>query len=200
MCPKDKSFLDGLRARGVSIRAYDRIYFDDPYYDGTTWTTRHFEAGGTTRRNSIKMIRGSTPEDNAAVIFHEGVHTGQPAGMPWREKEYDAYIREDKWRLEHGLSPHQPSFRTTDALGKVVTNEAEVRVLADREYPGVSSTLSGGVPEQVIGRTSDGKTKVLRADGTEYVRPPRAGDSYSGPEITEPPGGLLIDAAKLKCP
>jgi hypothetical protein len=200
MCPKDKAFLDELRARNVTVTAYDRIYFEDPYYDGSKWTTRHFEAGGTTSGTQINMIKNSDPVENAATIYHEGVHTGQPASLPWRDKEYQAYVAEDKWRISHGFPSHDPSFRTTDASGRPVTDEAAVRDFVNREYPGVTSTpSSGSAPEQVIGRTSSGDTIVQRGDGSTYTRPPKMGDSYAGPEVTEPPGGRKVETCQLKC-
>lgn len=201
MCPQDRAFLDDLRARGVTVTAYDRIYFDDPYYDGTRWTTRRFEAGGTTSGTQINMLMGGSPSENAATLYHEGVHTGQPASMPWREKEYQAYIAEDRWRIAHGMPPHQPDFRTHDSAGNPVTDASAVRRFVDREYPGVTSTpASGGSPEQVIGRDASGNTVVQRADGTTYARPPRAGDSYAGPQVSQPPGGRRAQTCQLRCP
>jgi hypothetical protein len=32
--PEDKVFLAQLQARGVTVLAYDRIYFENPYYQG----------------------------------------------------------------------------------------------------------------------------------------------------------------------
>jgi hypothetical protein len=196
--PEDKAFLDGLIARGVTIKAFDRIYFEDPYYDGTKWTTKHFEAGGTTGGTSINMIRSSDPKENAATIFHEGIHTGQPSSMAWRDKEYDAYTKEDAWRISHGIPPHDPAFRTTDSSGKVVTDTAAIKAFVDREYPGVTTTSSSGAVEQVINKTASGDSVVQRADGTTYTRPPKAGDSFPGPEITVPAGGIPVDLKKLK--
>lgn len=198
--PADQAFLDDLIARGVTVTAFDKIYFDDPFYDGTKWTTKRFDAGGTTLGTTVNIIRGSEAADNASTVFHEGVHTGQPDSMEWRDKEYDAYTREDKWRMDHGLPPHDPSFRTTDADGKVVTDVAAVKAFVDREYPGVSVAGPGGTVEQVVGRDADGNSIVRKADGTEYSRPPKAGDSYPGDEVTEPPGGMPIDLKKLKGP
>ncbi len=196
--PEDKAFLDDLMARGVTITAFDRIYFEDPYYDGTQWTTKHFEAGGTTGGTSINMIRSASAAENAATIYHEGIHTGQPSALPWREKEYDAYVKEDRWRIAHGLPPHDPSFRTTGADGTPQTNQAAIRAMVDREYPGVSSTSASGAIEQVIGRTASGDTVVQRDDGSSYTRAPQAGDSFPGPEVTVPPGGVPVDLSKLK--
>jgi hypothetical protein len=201
MCPKDKAFLADLKNRGVSITAYDRIYFDDPYFDGKRWTTRHFEAGGTTLGKDINMLRGGSGAQNAATIFHEGVHTGQPSGMAWRDREYDAYAKEDQWRISHGLPPHQPNFRTKDAAGNEITNSAAIKAFVDQKYPGVTSKpSSGGASEEVIGRTTGGKTVVRRANGTTYERAPRRGDSFPGPENTVPAGGIPIDMNKLQCP
>lgn len=197
MCPKDKAFLQDLKARGVTVTAYDRIYFEDPYYDGTKWTTKHFEAGGTTSGTDINMIKSSSGEGNAATIYHEGTHTGQPSNMEWRDKEYDAYVKEDRWRISHGLGPHDPSFRKANGQ----TNEAAIKAFVDKEYPGVTATTSsGGPPEQVIGKDASGKALVRRADGTTYTRKPKKGDSYAGPEISEPPGGRKIDMNQLQCP
>lgn len=194
----DKAFLDDLIARGVTVTAFDRIYFEDPYYDGTKWTTKHFEAGGTTGGTDVNIIRGSNAADNASTIFHEGIHTGQPSSMEWRDKEYDAYAKEDAWRISHGLPAHDPSFRTTDASGKPVTNEAAIRDFVNKEYPGVSVGGSGGAVEQVVGKTPSGDTVVKKADGSTYTRAPKKGDSFSGDEVTEPPGGVAVDLSKLK--
>jgi hypothetical protein len=200
MCPKDKAFLDGLRARGVKITAYDRIYFDDPYYDGTKWTINRFEAGGTTSDAEINMIRSSVARENAATIFHEGVHTAQPDTMPWREKEYEAYIEEDRWRISNGFPPHDPSFRTKDPTGKEITNEAAVTAMVDKKYPGVTASSGGSAPEQIVGKTASGNTVVQRADGSRYTRPPKKGDSYAGREVTIPKGGIPVNMKELKCP
>jgi hypothetical protein len=200
MCPKDKAFLDGLRARGVTITAFDRIYFEDPYYDGTKWTTKHFEAGGTTsEKNEINIIAKSDAQ-NAATIYHEGVHTGQRKKMPWRDKEYEAYIKGEQWAIAHGQPPHDPDFRTTDKAGKPVVNTAAIRNFVDKEYPGVTTTSASGAPEQVVDRTPDGKTVVQRADLSTYERAPRPGDSFSGEQMTVPDGGMSIDMNKLRCP
>ena len=200
MClPEDKTFLADLQARGVTITAFDRIYFEDPYYDGTQWTTRHFEAGGTTDGTDITMIRSTDAVENAATIYHEGVHTGQPVSMAWRDKEYDAYIKEDGWRIAHGLPPHDPSFRTTDASGKQVTNDATVRAMVDKDYPGVTVKTSTGAVEQVIGKAASGETIAKRADGSVYTRSPNPGDSFPAPDaVTEPPQGLPVDLSKLR--
>lgn len=202
MCPQDKAFLADLNARGVSVTLYDRIYFDDPYYDGKRWTTKRFEAGGTTDGNQITILRSGDANADAATLYHEGVHTAQAATMAWRDREYQAYIKEEQWRIAHGIPADRPSFRTTDATGKQVSNDAAIQAFVDKQYPGVTAApATGTAPEQVIGKTRSGETRVLRADGSTYTRAPRAGDSFSATNaVTVPKGGVKVDMAKLKCP
>lgn len=201
MCPQDKAFLQQLRARGVQITAYDRIYFDDPYYDGTQWTTKRFEAGGTTNGNKINMIRTGDPAEDASIIYHEGVHTGQPSSLAWRDQEYEAYIKEDAWRLSRGMPASHPKFRKKDASGKEVTDAAAIRRFVDKKYPGVSAKGSGPAPDQIVDRKPNGDTELMRADGTTYTRKPQKGDSYAAASsVTVPKGGIPIDMASLQCP
>jgi hypothetical protein len=198
MCPQDKAFLQDLKARGVTITAYDSIHYDDPYYDGKKWTTKPMDCAGTTFRTHINMIRYSSGAENAATIYHEGVHTNPSQdGMRWRDKEYDAYVKEDRWRISHGLPPHDPSFRGPDGR----TNEAAIQAKVDKDYPGVTvAPSSGGPPEEVIGKDASGRTKVQRADNSFYYRNPKKGDSFSGVEQTQPPGGVNVDINQLQCP
>jgi hypothetical protein len=195
--PEDKVFLDDLIRRGVTITAFDKIRFDDPIYDGTKWTVKVFDAGGSQRGTTIDMISSSRAVENAATIFHEGVHTGQPSSMSWNEKEYDAYTKEEAWRIAHGLSG-RAGFRTTDASGAVVPDVAAIKAMVDRVYPISTTTTSTGLVERVVGMTADGKTKVVRSDGTDGVREPKAGDTFPGPKVTDPPTGIPVDLAKLK--
>jgi hypothetical protein len=195
--PSDQAFLDQLIAKGVTVTAFDKIRFDDPYYDGTKWTVKVFNAGGTQGSNNIEMIRRTNAAENAATIFHEGVHALQPSSMSWSEKEYDAYTKEEQWRIDHGLSG-RPGFRTTDASGAVVPDVAAIRAFVDSKYPIATSTTSTGVVEKVVGVTADGKTRVVRSDGTSGVREPKLGDTFPGPKVTDPPTGLPVDLKKLK--
>lgn len=194
LCPRDKATLDKLRAGGVKVTAFDRIYFEDPYYDGTKWTTKIFEAGGSAAGKEINMITGQGPIDNASTLYHEGVHTTQPDSMPWRDKEYQAYIAEEQWRIDRGFPPGRPDFRTKDAAGKTIVNEAAVHTFVHSEYPGISAG------DQIIGRMPSGDTVLERPDGSQYSRPPKKGDSYPGPQRTDPPGGRPVHSSQLRCP
>lgn len=196
--PADKAFLQDLIDRGVTVKAFDRIYFKDPYFDGKKWTTKPFEAAGSTGKTSISMIRSGDPAEDAATLYHEGIHTAQPDSMRWSEKEYEAYVKEDHWRIAHGLPPSDPDFRTTDSSGRPVTNEAAIRASVDADYPIKTTTTSTGAVETVIGRDKAGDTIVERDDGTSYTRPPEKGDTFDGPKVTEPKGGIPVDLNKLK--
>lgn len=213
MCPKDKAFLDGLRARGVTVTAFDRIYYEDPYYDGTKWTTKHFEGGGSTSGTHINLLSkqpdgkggfvDAAPAETAETIFHEGTHTGQPSSMPWSEKEYDAYTRTEQWAIDHGI-PGRPGFRTTDSSGKPVPDTKAIRAFVDKEYPIAvdKPAAPGGPVYKVVGRTPTGDT-ITQNTNPPYdrkTRPPKAGDTFAGPEIQVPPGGRTVKSDQLKCP
>lgn len=146
------------------------------------------------------MINSDDATENASTIYHEGVHTSQPASMKWRDKEHQAYVAEDRWRITHGIGPSDPSFRTADAAGKPVTNVAAIRAMVDKEYPGVSVKSSTGAHEEVLDKTPSGDSVVKRADGTQYTRKPKKGNSFPGDEMKVPATGIKIDMSQFKCP
>ena len=214
MCPKDKAFLDGLRTRGVTITAFDRIYYEDPYYDGTKWTTKHFEGGGSTSGTHISLLsknlddkgnlQDADPSATAQTIFHEGTHTGQPASMPWSEKEYDAYTKSEQWAIDHGLKETFPGFRGKDKSGDPIPDTAAIRKFVDKEYPIAVDKPStpGGAQYKVVGKTAGGETELrnVNAPFDTKTRPPKAGDTFPGPQIEVPPGGRTVPSDQLKCP
>lgn len=203
MCPKDKAFLDDLRARGVTITAFDRIYYEDPIYDGTKWTTQHFEGGGSTSGTDMNIVLDKDPNENAATIFHEGVHTGQSRSTTWSEREYEAYTKEEQWRIDHGI-PGRKGFRKTDSSGKEVPDNAEIKKFVDDKYPIAvdKPTKPSGPVYKVIGKSPSGDTIIQNVNDPSDVktRPPKKGDTFAGPEIQEPPGGRPAQTCQLKCP
>lgn len=213
MCPKDRAFLDDLRARGVTITAFDRIYFEDPIYDGTKWTTKHFEAGGTTSGKDISLVlkpvdkngvvHEMTPAAVAETIYHEGVHTGQPSTMQWSEKEYEAYTKSEQWTIDHGL-PGRPGFRTTDGTGKSVPDTKAIREFVDKKYPIAvdKPATPGGPVYKVIGKDASGNSIIQNINDPTDVktRKPKKGDTFPGDAIEEPPGGRKVKPEDLKCP
>lgn len=212
-CPSDKAFLADLKRRNVELYAYDAIYFANPYYDGTKWVTRRFDAGGVQQGNRINLVRNASIMDDAAIFYHEGVHATQPATMPWRDAEYEAYTKAEEWRIKRKLTPHMDGFQTRDRNGRTVPNTAAIKAYVDENYPGITAEpeppppgmpqppmpTAPPAPDMIVGRLSNGETALQRADGTVYARPPRAGDSYQGEQITEPPGGIRINMDDLQC-
>jgi hypothetical protein len=205
MCPKDKAFLDDLRARGVTLTAYDRIYYDDPYYDGTKWTTKRFEAGGSTSGTHIDIVTGGMSDTAVAeTLYHEGVHTGQPSSMSWNAAEYDAYTKGEQWRIDHGLPESRPGFRTKDANGKPVPDTKAIKAFVDKEYPIAvdKPAKPSGATYKVIGRDAKGDTIIQNTanPADTKTRAPKKGDTYAGPQVEQPPGGRPAKSCQLKCP
>jgi hypothetical protein len=61
--------------------------------------------------------------------------------MTRAEKEREARVATELWRLYNGLPPEDPSFRTKDSLGNDILNIPEIYKKVDALY-GVSSTGS----------------------------------------------------------
>ena len=203
LCPQDKALLQDLKARKIRITAYNRVYFKDPYFDGKKWTTVDTDVLGAAGKWSIQILRSNDPGDNAATIYHEGLHMSQPQDMTKRDKEYEAHVKEDRWRLSHGLPPHARFFRTTDSNGKEVTDVPAIRAYIDSRYAGVTvqAPKKGAQPEEIVGHdAATGRTELKRANGTKYWRKSRKGDSYQSKDsITEPPDGIRINLDLFQC-
>ncbi|MCP4351082.1 MAG: hypothetical protein GY795_36925 [Desulfobacterales bacterium] len=55
-------------------------------------------------------------QEAAIVIFHEATHVTQNESLPYKEKEYDAYIETAKFNLRSLFPAHAPSFRKNGTL------------------------------------------------------------------------------------
>ena len=108
--------------------------------------------------------------------------------------------KEAEFQLRHGIPMRDASWVKPDGM----LDTAPIRTFVDTNYPGVSAASDSAKPteqpDQVIGRTDSGDTRLQRGDGTEYSRPPKVGDSYSGAEQTKPTGGIPLGLAKVQCP
>lgn len=117
LCAKNKDVIDHVR-NNVDLYKVDRVYFDDPYFDGAKWTTKHFEAGGTSGGSEITFLSKDSCEDAATTLYHETWHDKQPADMVWpHPSEDDAYYQAELWTIEQGL-PGQAWVE--DAKGKPI--------------------------------------------------------------------------------
>jgi hypothetical protein len=198
LCGKDKSVIDHVR-NNIDLYKVDKVYFEDPYFDGTKWTTKHFEAGGTSGGGEITFLSSDSCESAATTLFHETWHSKQPAGMGWpHPAEDDAYYNAELWTIDRGL-PGQagPRLRTKDATGKTVPDKAEIKKYVDEAYP-VQKTAP---PEWKI---SDIDTKTNKTHwkntktGADIWKSSVKGDTMPGPQITK--GKTKIPETSVKCP
>ena len=177
LCSQDKAVVAGLPL--LTVKVADAIFYDNPFYDGTTWTTRRFDAGGIFNRQQ-RLLMVLRKEDCAAVaftFFHEVRHLNQAAGLDVVSAETDAYLTTEQWSINRGL-PGRPALRTVDPnTGKAVPDPTKIDELVRDHYAGVSAVPG----ERVIGRTAAGHTQIRRPDGATYTRPPQAGDTYQAP-------------------
>src|SRR5262245_38155912 len=83
LCKNDKKIVDQLGK--TTVNTADRIYFEDPYFDGKKWTTNTFEGGGSAdpSKKEITILSGTSNEEGAETFYHEIWHQNQPPGMGW---------------------------------------------------------------------------------------------------------------------
>ena len=178
LCPKDKHVVGQLSKTKVNVA--DKIYFDDPYYDGKKWTTKRFDAGGVSSASNkeIGVMSGASCEDAATTFYHEIWHQNQSSAMNFEQKEYEAYYETEKWTIERGLPSQSAGTKLRKKeKGKVVPDRKAIEKYVHDNYP-VPKKTSGPPPPRPVGRDAAGNTKM--SDGTS--RPPKKGDTYPGPQ------------------
>ncbi|HLJ91417.1 MAG TPA: hypothetical protein VKZ53_31755 [Candidatus Angelobacter sp.] len=200
MCPKDKKIVAQLAK--TQVNTADEIYWDDPYFDGTKWTTRRFPGGGSADpvAKEITILNGTSCEDAADTFYHEIWHQNQPPGMGWPEPaEDDAYYNTERWTIERGL-PGRPELRTKDANGHVVPDAKKIRAFVQHEYPSPPPPVAGKKQPVPIGSDpAKNLTKVQDPDtGQVSWRPSQKGDTFGGPEQRINP--KTVNASAWKCP
>ena len=201
LCKSDPSVVNQLAK--TEVKTADQIYYDDPYFDGTKWTTKRFQAGGSadTVSKKIMVLSGTSCENAAITFYHEVWHQNQPPGMGWPEPaEDDAYFSTEKWTIEKGLPSQGSGLRTKDKFGKPIPDKKAIRGMVQKEYPSPPPPIAG-VPQPVpINSDAVGKRTQVRdpVTGAASWRPSRAGDTYAGPETRV--GEATIDPKRWKCP
>ena len=121
LCKKDKALVDYTR-NNIDLYKVDRVYFEDPYFDGTTWGTKLFEAGGTSGGGDIVVLSTTSNQSAATTLYHEVWHDQQSPTMGWpHPSEDEAYYQTELWTIDRGL-PGQGggTLRTTNAAGATV--------------------------------------------------------------------------------
>jgi hypothetical protein len=187
LCPGDKDVVDDLAHTDVEIA--DRIYYDDPYYDGARWGTRRFDGGGSWDGEKLRVLTRGSAQEAASTIYHELVHKHQDSGMSWQAMEVDAYYRTEQWAIDRGL-PGNSDLRATGEGGGVIADRAAITEFVQRAYP-IPRDPVGPMP---VGRTDSGDT-ILSNGAT---RAPQKGDTFAGTEQAE--GRRKIPGSIWKCP
>jgi hypothetical protein len=204
LCPKDKALVGQLAKSKVETA--DEVWFDDPIFDGKSWTTKRFDAGGTADPASKTiMVLGDQPPEAAAITFyHEVWHQNQPAGMGWPDPaEDDAYYNTELWTIERGLPSQGKGLRMKDPVtGKTVPDKAAIRKMVQAQYPGPPPAVAGVKQPIPIGQRDIGagpETQVQDpVTGATSWRPSKKGDTYAGPQKLK--GYKKIDPAAWSCP
>ena len=195
---EDRAVIAKLPKLTVHKREPKQVHYKE--YRGGKWVDDGFTSGGSAiPGKEVWVNEDEGCAEAASTLYHEVTHTDQPATMPGSQAEYEAYIKEEKWRMKEGkrLPPIDPSFRKK-VNGKEVVDEDAVKKWVDDAYAYNPPTpLTGGPPPPSVSGLAANGTDVRLSDGTE--RPPKEGDAYrlpdTGGKITE-----TIDPAKWKCP
>jgi hypothetical protein len=204
LCKKDQAIVKQLAKSKVETA--DEVWFDDPYFDGKTWTTKRFDAGGSADpgTKSIMVLGDQSSEDAAITFYHEVWHQNQPAGMGWPEPaEDDAYYNTELWTIERGLPSQGKGLRMKDPVtGKIVPNKKAIRKMVQKQYPSPPPPVAGVKQPIPIGQrnTAAGPETEVQdpVTGATSWRPSKKGDTYAGPQKLK--GYNKIDPADWSCP
>lgn len=193
---------DVVSAAGKTQKVYkvDRVYFEDKKFDGTSWQTELFEAGGTAGGGVITLLSGTSAESAATTLYHEVWHTKQPPGMGWpHPSEDDAYYNTELWTIEKGL-PGQvdgSGLRVLDRAGDIVPDKAAIKDFVARAYP----VSTGAAPGWDAVSYKDVPPETLWEHRTTAVQEWKA--AKLGDFVPGPPNHVnkqLIPAGDFKCP
>jgi hypothetical protein len=203
LCSQDRTIVDALR--GVDVIRVPELTEHYWEFDDATWVRRTRTKGGATPKDAGRIVVGARQScSNAAqTLYHELVHTRQPAGLSVEQAERPAYIETETWAIARGL-PQKVSkelgkgLRRIDAAGREVLDPARLDELMARAYSGRADVPG----DRIVGHTPDGRTEVMRPDGTTYVRAAQAGDSHTDAERTaaEAAAGEPIPSDQWVCP
>lgn len=130
-------------------------------------------------------------------MVHEVRHQGQPQSWDIVEKEKDAYTFEEDWRIRRGI-PGRSAFRVPKPGGGEQVNVPAVESYVKKRYSGATSVPG----EEIVGHAADGKTKIMKPDGSTYMRAPQVDDSHQDYPKTDQAlsNAPKADASKWVCP
>ena len=161
----DAHVIDDLLARGYRIfrfdTAFDRWRYDDGHREEVELTRLY---GNTDRDARIIRLRASlTAEEAASTLFHEIRHAMTASARTDDERledEISARVREEEFRIRHGMGPARQTYRRADGT----VDEAAIRreIHASPHY-------------NPTGRTRIGRRYVGDARVTGWRPPARGG-------------------------
>lgn len=198
---QDRAVVGKLPKLTITRRETKQVHFKR--FKGGTWVDDGFTSGGSAQGTKIAVNADTNCCDAAATFFHEVTHTDQPATMAGSQREYDAYVQTEQWRIKKNLPPHSPKFRKRvvdpNHPGKMieVPDPDAIKAKVDATYAYNPPTPVGGgvAPPSVVAMAADG-VNVQLSDGT--TRAPTEGDAFRLPDT----GGKAletVDPAKWKC-
>jgi len=187
----------------LTIKRRETKFVHYKKFKGGKWVDDGFTSGGSAQGTNVAVNADTNCCNAAATFFHEVTHTDQPDTMAGSQREYDAYIKTEQWRIKKGLPPHNPKFRKKIKDPKDPSKMIEVpdpdaiKAKVDSTYAYNPPTPVGGgpAPASVVAMAPDG-VNVQLSDGT--TRAPREGDAFRLPDT----GGKTletVDTAKWKC-
>lgn len=187
----------------LTIKRRETKYVHFKRFKGGKWLDDGFTSGGSASGTNVAVNADTNCCNAAATFFHEVTHTDQPAAMPSSQKEYDAYIKTEQWRIKKGLPPHNPTFRKKiqdpKDPGKTieVPDPDAIKAKVDASYAYNPPTpVGGGAPPPSVEDMAPDGVNVVLSNGS--IRAPQEGDAFRLPDT----GGKTletVDPAKWKC-
>lgn len=187
LCPWSPNTIRTLGRRGIRVKSFDSIFWDDEEWDGTSWVVSPFPGDGYNTGSEIGVVNESC-EGMAETLYHEVLHANQPRRhRTTLEKESYAYRIGEEFNIAMGFAG-DPSLRSTDAEGREFADpalvDASLQPGGSASYPGVSAAGGG---EEILSRVGADRVRVRRANGTIYRRAANVGEKVPGPIRTVNP-------------
>jgi hypothetical protein len=197
LCTEDKDVIAALPGLKVLKAASVTEYYWE--YDGKSWSLKtKDQAAFSDSSQKIIGFRLNTDCARAAVnMVHEVRHQAQSGMGTSVDKETDAYSFAEDWTIQRGI-PGRGNLRMPKPGGGEQVDTAAVKQYVTGRYSGATSTAG----EQIIGHGGDDSTKIEKADGTKYSRPPQKGDSHQDYHKTDEAlkNAPQADSKKWVCP
>ncbi|MDF0673890.1 MAG: DUF4150 domain-containing protein [Nitrospira sp.] len=179
LCKKDKEVVKKAQKLRVTKA---KVFFDDQIYKKGKWVSNTAEWGGSANGNKVVISANTDCVGAAQTVYHEVLHTEQPASMSLEAKEMEAYTKGEEWAIARGLRG-EPKFRKLDPSGKTVVDTKAIYDMLHAEYP--------------LGITTKSADGAMVKDSGVW-RKAKEGDKMPGPQRLE--NVKRIDPKQFKCP